>query len=264
MIRPFTYDSVRYFLMARTAFGRAVYWTGVYLVDGLLIDSGPPNLARDVARLVGELAVRQCVTTHHHEDHSGNHDLLGRLQITPLAHPSGLATLAAVEFRAPLYRRVAWGVRRAARAAPLGDLVETPRFRFQVIHTPGHAADHVVLFEPERGWLFSGDLYLAPKLRYLRGDEDVHAMIASLRRVLALEPRTLFCQHRGRVDTGPALLRTKLDFLVELGGRIGDLHGRGLTEREITRALPGNDLWWRVWTGGDFSKRNFVRSFLRR
>ena len=265
VIVPFDYGEVRYFRMARTVLGRGIYWTGVYLVDGLLVDSGPPNLAHDVRRLVGELGVRQCVTTHHHEDHSGNHGLLAReLRITPLAHASAVARLAVPEAQPQLYRRVAWGVRPPASVAPVHRQLETPRFRFQVIHTPGHATDHVALFEAERGWLFSGDLYLAPRLRYLRADEDVFAMMESLRRVLALEPRALFCQHRGRVEHGAARLRDKLDFLVELGGRIHDLHGRGWSQAAIARALPGNDLWWRVWTGGDFSKRNFVRAFLSR
>jgi glyoxylase-like metal-dependent hydrolase (beta-lactamase superfamily II) len=210
------YGDVRYFRMARTVLGRAIYWTGVYLVDGLLVDSGPPNLARDVRRLVGDLGVRQCVTTHHHEDHSGNHGLLAReLSITPLAHASAVARLAEPESQPQLYRRVAWGARPPASVAPLGERLETPRFRFQVIYTPGHATDHVALFEPERGWLFSGDLYLAHRLRYLRADEDVYAMMDSLRRVLALEPRVLFCQHRGRVEQGAARLRDKLEFLVE-------------------------------------------------
>ncbi|HXL52191.1 MAG TPA: MBL fold metallo-hydrolase [Gemmatimonadales bacterium] len=265
MILPFEYGDVRYFRMARTVLRRAIYWTGVYLVDGLLVDSGPPNLARDVRRLVGELGVRQCVTTHHHEDHSGNHGLLVReLHITPLAHPSAVARLAEPDAQPQLYRRVAWGARPPASVAPLDRRIETPRFRFQVIHTPGHATDHVALFEPERGWLFSGDLYLAPRLRYLRADEDVHAMMDSLRRVLALEPQVLFCQHRGRVEQGAARLRDKLEFLVELGGRIHELHGRGWSDAAIARGLPGSDLLWRLWTAGDFSKRNFVRAFLSR
>ena len=40
------------------------------------------------------------------------------------------------------------------------------------------------------------------------------------------------------------------------------LTARGL-RAAIGRALPGSDLLWRLWTGGDFSKRNFVRAFLR-
>src|SRR5256885_142861 len=166
MISSFHYGDVRYFRMARTVLGRAIYWTGVYLIDGLLVDSGPPNLAHDVRRLVSNLAVRQCVTTHHHEDHSGNHGLLAaELRITPLAHAIGVSRLAVADTHSQLYRRVAWGARPPAPAAPLGEGLETSRFRFRVIHTPGHATDHVALFEPERGWLFSGDLYLAPRLR---------------------------------------------------------------------------------------------------
>ena len=190
MIRSFDYGDVRYFRMARSLFGRPVYWTGVYYADGLLVDTGPPNLWREMERLCRELQVRQCVTIHHSED-------------------------------------------------------------------------HIALWEPDRRWLFSGDLYLAPRLKYLRADENIYAMLDSLRRVLALEPLVLFCQHRGRVDNATAMLRQKLDFLVELGEKIHELRRKGLDERGIVRALPGSDLAWRLWTGGDFSKLNFVRAFLR-
>ena len=264
MITPVDYGEVRFFRMARTYLGRAFYWTGVYFVDGLLVDSGPPNLGRAVSRLCRELGVRQCVTTHHHEDHAGNHRLLqGELGITPLAHPVGVARIAAPASPLPLYRRVVWGSPEPAHAAPVGECLVTPGHRFQVLHTPGHAADHIALYEPDREWLFSGDLYLAPRLRYLRADEDVHALLDSLRRAAALRPRELFCQHRGRVEDGAAMLARKLEFLAELGERIRDLRGRGLDEDEIARALPGGDLLWRVWTGGDFAKRHFVRAFLR-
>src|SRR2546430_8364390 len=134
MILSVDYGKVRYFRMARTVFGRAIYWTGVYLVDGLLVDSGPPNLAGDVRRLVSELAVRQCVTTHHHEDHSGNHGLLaGELRITPLAQPSAVARLALADTHPQLYRRVAWGPRQRAASAPHGGGVATPPFRARVL-----------------------------------------------------------------------------------------------------------------------------------
>src|SRR2546430_7320030 len=143
--------------------------------------------AEDGIRDLTVTGVQTCAlpifTTHHHEDHSGNHGLLAaELRITPLAHAIGVSRLAVADTHSQLYRRVAWGARPPAPAAPLGEGLETSRFRFRVIHTPGHATDHVALFEPERGWLFSGDLYLAPRLRYLRADEDVYAMMDSLRR----------------------------------------------------------------------------------
>ena len=264
MIQSFDYGEVRYFRMARSFLGRAVYWTGVYFLDGLLVDSGPPNLAREVKRLCEELGVRQCVTTHHHEDHSGNHRLLReQLRITPLAHARGVERIAQPEEHPQLYRRMAWGVPPAAETRTVGEWIETPEYALQVIHTPGHAEDHIALWEPNRGWLFSGDLYLAPRLKYLREDEDVYAMLESLRQMIALEPKVLFCQHRGRVENGAARLRSKLDFLTELGERIHELHGRGLDEAAIARALPGSDWVWRTWTSGHFSKGNFVRAFLQ-
>lgn len=264
MIQAFDYGEVRYFRMARTILGRPVYWTGVYFVDGLLVDSGPPNLAGEVAGLCRELAVRQCVTTHHHEDHSGNHGLLReQFHIVPLAQAGGVQRIAAPDARPQLYRRVAFGVPAPAETQPAGDWVETPRFRLQVVPTPGHAEDHIALWEPRRRWLFSGDLFLGPRLKYLRSDEDVFALLASLRQVIALEPQTLFCQHRGRVENAGGALRQKLDSLVELGERIQALQARGLSEKQIARALPGSDLVWRLWTGGHFSKRNFVHAFLQ-
>ena len=262
MIVATEHGEVRYFRMARTILGRALYWTGVYVVDGLLIDSGPPNMRRYVARVIDELGVRQCVTTHGHEDHSGNHALLNARGIVPLAHSMGLASMTAPRVD-DLYRRITWGRPVPARAAALGEELETPAHRFQVIHTPGHSDDHVALFEPVRGWLFTGDLYLAPRLKVLRDDEDVHAMIPSLRRLVELSPAAVFCQHRGLVVDGAELLRRKLTFLTELGGRIAALAERGLEEEEIARSLPGRDLMWRLWTGGHFAKRHFVRSFLR-
>src|SRR2546429_1347752 len=137
MILSFDYGDVRYFRMARTVLGKAMYWTGVYLVDGLLVDSGPPNLAGDVRRLVSALAVRQCVTTHHHEDHSGNHGLLaGELRITPLAHPSGVARPPLEDTHPQLYPRIPWGARPPPATAPPGGRLQITRLRLQVGPNP--------------------------------------------------------------------------------------------------------------------------------
>jgi glyoxylase-like metal-dependent hydrolase (beta-lactamase superfamily II) len=264
VIEPVSYGEVRFFRLARTIGGRGFYWTGVYFVDGLLIDSGPPNMRAEAARLFQELGVRACVTTHHHEDHSGNNALLTEhFGILPLAHAAGIARLAEP---APLhfYRKFAWGVPLPSTAEPVGEVVETEQLRFDVIHTPGHADDHVVLHERSRGWVFSGDLYLSSRVKVLRADEDVFALMDSLRRVIALEPQVLFCQHRGRLERPVALLQRKLDSLRALEDTIERLHAGGLSDDEIARALPGRDLIWRIGTRGHFSKANFVRAFLKR
>ena len=76
MIRARDYGEVRFFLMGKSFAGKVLYWTGIYFVDGLIIDSGPSNLAGEVERLFRELEIHQAVVTHAHEDHCGNNRLL--------------------------------------------------------------------------------------------------------------------------------------------------------------------------------------------
>lgn len=38
-----------------------------------------------------------------------------------------------------------------------GDMVETAEFTLEVIHTPGHASNHLCYLDTESGWLFTGD-----------------------------------------------------------------------------------------------------------
>lgn len=263
MIRSYEYGDVRYFRMGKTFLGRVFYWTGIYYIDGLIVDSGPPNLAKEVRQLFRELEIRQAVVTHAHEDHCGNNRLLEEeLGIASLAPERALSLLARPDDRLELYRRVLWGTPPPIAAKPLGGWLETKAYRFRILSTPGHSEDHVVLFEPEHRWLFSGDLYLAPRLRVLRSDENLPALIESLRQVIELKPEVIFCQHRGRVNDATSMLQQKLQYLLDICGRIEELHCRGLAEAEIAAALPGNDILWRIGTANHFSKRHFVRSWL--
>lgn len=263
VIHSSTLGPVQFFRVARTYAGRALYWTGFYFIDGLLVDSGPSNIRHEAERLFSGLDIRASVTTHHHEDHCGNNALLAdRFGIIPMAHQNAAGKLASPE-RLQFYRRAAWGSPAPSRSTPLPEHLDTPSFVFHVIHTPGHAEDHVVLHERTRGWLFTGDLYLGPRLRYLRADENVHALMNSLRRAIALEPAVLFCNHRGPVVRGAGALRQKLAALEDMEGRVRELHGTGLSPNAIARALPGRDLLWRAWTAGHFSKLNFVKAFLQ-
>ncbi len=264
MIEPVEYGEIRYFRMARRYFRRPLYTTGVFWVDGLLFDSGPPNISAEFIRLSSELAIRLCVTTHHHEDHVGNHATLARMGIPLFAHPAAIPLIAHPPERLHFYRRLAWGTPLAAVTQPLGSEIATRQLRFEVIHTPGHAEDHVVFFEPHRGWLFTGDLYLGPYLRYLRADEDAYALMDSLRRLLTLDFREIYCQHRGQVTDGRRMVATKLAFLEELAGRVLALHQEGLSEAAIAGKLFSGDFFWRFFSAGHFSRRNFVRAFLKR
>jgi glyoxylase-like metal-dependent hydrolase (beta-lactamase superfamily II) len=131
------------------------------------------------------------------------------------------------------------------------------------VATPGHSPDHLCFFEPDRGWLFTGDLFLAERLRFLRADEDLDALISSLETVIRLPVRKVLCAHRGPVRDGPAALRRKADGLRALRERIAELLLQGLPEKEVARRAVGREGLLTWFSRGRFSARNFVRAVAR-
>jgi glyoxylase-like metal-dependent hydrolase (beta-lactamase superfamily II) len=252
-----------------------------YLVDGtLLVDTGFPWARRCLkATLIGLAANRTIacvVNTHYHEDHTGNNDLLAEMTGARIvAHP-----LAVPEIRfppeLPWFRNFLFGPGCPVEVEPIPPEIKTSRFRFEVQDMPGHCPGHVCLFEPERRWLFSGDLYVAAELDSQLCDADGPAWIASLRQAMALHPACLFDGH-GTVILGEeavtALLRRKLDFLLTIQERALDAAGKAQTLREITRKVfDRRDLvdhlsigegWLSLLTASNFTRSQFLKSFLR-
>jgi glyoxylase-like metal-dependent hydrolase (beta-lactamase superfamily II) len=263
VIRADTYGEIVHFRLSRTALGRPLFWTGAYLVDGLLLDCGPPATARELLHALGGRQVDGLVLTHHHEDHVGAAPLLHAARgLVPRVHRDGLPLLEH-GFVQEGYRRLVWGRAPRFRAEALGDEVEGRSVRFRVVHTPGHSLDHVCLFEAERGWLFTGDLFLAERLRYLRSDEELDRLISSLEAAARLPVREVFCAHRGPVRGGVEALRRKAEHLRALRERVLDLVGQGLPEAEVARRAIGPEGLMTWFSLGRFSVRNFVRSIGR-
>jgi glyoxylase-like metal-dependent hydrolase (beta-lactamase superfamily II) len=251
-----------------------------YLVgDELLVDTGFAWAGRSLRRTLDELGatsrLRQIVNTHAHEDHVGNNDVLATATTAQISlHPSAAA---AVRWPAevPWYRGFMFGPLSGSRVSVLGDRVVVGAFRFDVVPTPGHTPDHVCLFEPARGWLFAGDLYVDERLDAQLADVDGPSWIASLERAAALAVETLFDGH-GRIIRGPAAVRQALDgkrrFLESVRDRTHREAPHARTLPELTRRVFASDgladrLSRRegrlsLLTASDFSRSHLVGSFL--
>jgi glyoxylase-like metal-dependent hydrolase (beta-lactamase superfamily II) len=251
--------------MARALFGRPFYFTTAYWVDGLLIDTACAYTEAEMMAAIKELPVERVVNTHSHEDHIGaNAALQEKRGAEILAHPLALPVLADPRSNQALqpYRRIFWGYPKPSQGQPVGETVETEHYRFRVIHTPGHSPDHICLYEPSEGWLFSGELYIGGRDRALRADYNICAIIDSLKKIALLEISRLF-PGSGTVRENPSKdLLEKIDYLEETGRRVRELHQRGLSPRQIAHRIFGPELLIAYITLGHFSGKCLVKSYL--
>lgn len=234
----------------------------VYRLGAVYVDAGPPNQWGRVRSWARERPPEHVVLTHHHEDHSGNAARLARTFGAQVWAPAASLPRLAHGWRMAAFQHFYWGRPRRLEARPVEARLEVGGEVLVPIPAPGHAEDMTVYLAPERGILFSGDLYIVSRPTHLRFDEDVSVQIESLRRVLAHDFETVLCTHRGVVREGRAALEAKLDYLVSLRERARDLARQGHDLDTITRVLLGRETAESFVTRGDFTKHHLVASCL--
>ncbi len=230
----------------------------LYILDGLLIDTGPSTLSNESIRFFNQNLINQVVLTHVHEDHSGMAAWLQKeLNVPVYLHEDSIAE-AAVEPEFAGYRLEIWGRRRAFSAQPIPERLETEKYRFQVIDTPGHYKHHKAFLESEQGWLFAGDLLVNIKPKSVFFEENMSEMINSLEKIASLDFDTVFCSHTGISKNGKQLCQQKLEYLLDLRAKVQDLRQQGLEDREIdNRLFPERDMIG-VITNREFSSHYIV------
>ncbi|MBI5576293.1 MAG: MBL fold metallo-hydrolase, partial [Deltaproteobacteria bacterium] len=163
------------FVMARRLLGKKLYRSACFLVDGLLVDTGIFHLRKSFLKSLSGRSVFAIVNTHSHEDHIGANALLQERRGVPVyAHDKALRVISDPrKLRLLPYQRLFFGEPSPSAGKPVGNTFSTEHCRFRVIHSPGHSPDHIVLFEENRGWLFSGDAFIGGQDRVLRDGYDV-------------------------------------------------------------------------------------------
>lgn len=234
------------------------YSVNVYVVRGVLIDSGFPAAQHDVAQLVKAEQVRGAYITHQHEDHAGNAAWLAHHGV-PLAMADATYESIRHPHRIGLYRHVTWRAMRPL-SSPFARLVDEG---FALLPTPGHSPDHHAVFDTQTNTLFAGDLFLGVKVRHGHSYESPRATVASLRDMIARAPLRVFCAHRGLLPNGTAMLEAKarwmedaiarVETMAREGARVGTIRDEVLGKRDSTHWI----------SAGDYSPDNLVRAIAR-
>ena len=262
-----TYGSVEGLLAGRYSIGLNMR-AACYRIGHTLIDTGPPNQWRLVRRFVTEqddqYGIDRVLVTHHHEDHAGNAARLQELLDAPVYAPEASLDRLSDGFSLETYRWIVWGRPRSVEAEPVPEtLTLADGTTLRTLPAPGHADDMVCYLAEDHGLLFSADLYITPRPKYLRFDEHAPRLIESIHDVLAHDFDTILCAHRGVVEEGRRALTEKVKYMEALCGVVQRRYRHDkVTVPRITDEILGSEglLYWA--SGGDFSKQNLIASCL--
>ena len=255
-------------------------------------NSSVPYLLGALAELgIARAAVDYLLLTHVHLDHAGGAGAL--MQELPnaraLLHPRGAphmidpakliagseAVYGKERFRR-LYGELVPIAAERVRTVADGERVVLGGRTLELIHTPGHAQHHYVVVDAAHASIFSGDTFgisyraldtekgafITPSTVPTQFDPEQH--LASIDRMLAYRPESIYLMHFSRVTDIPRLGASLKEQIVELArlarahaadadppaGIRADMlalwrdlarrHGCGLSDSELEHALDGD------------------------
>lgn len=222
---------------------------GAWIHDGVIIDPGPsPGLEHLLAEL-GDEEPRAVLLTHIHLDHAGatGHlaERFGDLKV--YVHSDGAPHIADPERLVASSKRV-FGEQGFA---PMGEVLPVPAERITaigggdrvegmiVLHTPGHAGNHVTYFDDRTGDAFVGDVAgvaiepgSATVMPTPPPEIDIEAWLRSVDEVAGVAPAALRLTHFGTVSDPIPHLEHCVELLHSYGtvARAGD---RGAFDRAL-------------------------------
>ena len=205
--------------------GFVVTGDGVVVVDAL----GSPALAvaliAEIRRITNE-AIRYVIVTHFHADHIYGLQAFKAAGATILAHPAAQEYLnsdaALRRLEASRLDLAPW-IDAHTRLVPADrwlhaseTTLRVGRMDFVVRHVgPAHTPEDLVVFVPQRGVLFAGDLVFRGRIPFV-GQADSRQWLTSLSRLMGFAPTLLVPGHGPVSDKPQADLEMTRDYLVHL------------------------------------------------
>lgn len=265
MIKVNQFEEVIQIKMGREMGGQVLYWVAAYLVDGLLIDTGCKHTAEELVKFLEGKNLKFAVNTHYHEDHIGaNYTLKQKFGIEIFAPRESVSLINQVPKLYP-YQETVWGYPEPTEVNCLPEKIETDHFHFDVVEIPGHCKGHVALVEPEKGWCFSGDLFISERPRVIRFEENITEITRSMRKLVDLKTNrlVLFTSIGEVVQDGRNALQACIEYFQDLSQRAKQLEKKGLSISAIRDELLGRESSLVRLTDGQFSSENLIRAVLR-
>ncbi len=187
--------------------------THMYLLrsgkEAVLIDTGTGirDLSEVTSCLVG--ADITVLTTHVHWDHIGSHGSYARFGVHPLERewietkfPVPLTAvkkeLLKEPFRYPAgFDPDSWNIFRGTPSFLQndGDLITCGTRTLRVIHTPGHSPGHCVFYEPDRQYLYSGDLVYRGTIDAFYPSTDPSLLFSSVGKLIGTDIKKILPGH---------------------------------------------------------------------
>ena len=176
-----------------------------YVISGdipTLVDAATGKAAHltALAETLASTRLAQVLVTHAHPDHADGCD--------PIAE----------RWPDTAFRKMPWPERdrlQSVECVPIedGDRIPAGDGTLLVVHTPGHAPDHLCFLDEATGTLFSADLVVPGSSVVIPASRggSLAQYLASLRRVLALAPARMLPAHGRAIDDPGAVLSQHLE-----------------------------------------------------
>jgi hypothetical protein len=106
-----------------------------------------------------------------------------------------------------------------------------------------------------------GDEFITENPNCARKNEDNERVVKALGKMLVLEPELLITSSGTIYQDGSAVLSRRIAYFEEIKERVHMMRKSGLNSQEIAFKLFGEETFLKEFTGGQFSRQNFIEGF---